>query len=87
MPNQSTVDLATMAPIAARTGGDLIYFEHFDVYNDGERLYYNVFRNMTRDTVTDVMFKMRVSTGLTNVEYLGSFDRVQSSDFAISAID
>lgn len=85
--DQVSVDLATMAPICARTGGDLIYFDNFDVYNDGERLYYHVFRNMTRDVVTDIMFKMRVSTGLTNVEYIGSFDRVQSSDMAISAID
>lgn len=76
-----------MAPLCGRTGGDVILFEGFDVYNDGERLYYHIFRNMTKDVATDVVFKMRVSTGLTNVEYIGSFERIQSSDFAIPAID
>lgn len=87
MAGQVSIDLATMVPVCGRTGGDLIYFEDFDVYNDGETLYYRVFRNMTRDVATDVMFKMRVSTGLTNTDYIGSFDRVQSSDMAISAVD
>lgn len=85
--SQTSVDLATMAPICGRTGGDLIYFENFDVYAHGEKLYYHVFRNMTREVATDVMCKMRVSTGLTNVEYIGSFDKIQSSDFAIPCID
>ena len=87
VPHHTSQDLATLATLPGRTGGDLIYFEDFDVYRHGEKLYYHMFRNMTRNTVTDVMFKMRVSTGLTNVAYIGSFQRAQTAELAIPAID
>ena len=68
-----SLDVATMAPITGITGGDLYVYADFDVVLHGEKLYYHLFRNLTRVTVSDVMVKMRVSTGITVSEYFGQF--------------
>ena len=67
------MDVATMSPITGITGGDLYLYADFDVVRHGEKLYYQVFRNLTRVSVSDVMIKLRVSTGLTVTEYFGQF--------------
>ena len=46
-----------------------------------------LFRILTRPTVTDVTMKMRTSTGLSVSEYIGTFMRVQKTDAALSSID
>jgi len=68
-----TLDTATMSPIAGITGGDLYLYNDFDVVMHGEKLYYNIFRNLTRVAATDVMVKLRVSSGLSVSEYFGQF--------------
>ena len=68
-----SLDVATMAPVAGITGGDIYLYTDFDVTKHGEKLYYHIFRNLTRVTATDVMVKIRVSTGLTVNEYFGQF--------------
>jgi len=60
-----------MAPITGITGGDLYLYPDFDAVKQGEKLYYQLFRNLTRITGTDAMIKIRVSTGLTVEEYFG----------------
>ena len=72
-----SLDVATMAPISGITGGDLHLYSDFDVVRDGEKLYYHIFRSMTRVVGTDCMIKLRVSTGLSVVEYFGSFGSYQ----------
>lgn len=68
---KQSMDVATMAPITGITGGDLYLYADFDVVRHGEKLYYHIFRNTTRVTASDVMVKMRISTGLTITEYFG----------------
>ena len=65
-----SLDVATMQPITGITGGDLYVYAGFNVVRDGEKLYYHIFRNLTRVTVTNVMIKLRVSVGLTVTEYV-----------------
>lgn len=60
-----------MAPITGITGGDLYLYPDFDCVKHGEKLYYQIFRNLTRVSASDVMIKLRVSTGLTVTEYFG----------------
>ena len=72
-----SLDVATIAPISSITGGDLYLYADFDVVKHGEKLYYNLFRNLTRVTGTDCMLKVRVSTGLTVSEYFSSFGSYQ----------
>ena len=87
MQLSSSNDIATIAPLAGNTGGDVILSPKFDVYKHGEKLYYQIFRNLTRIVGTEVAIRARVSTGLSVQEYIGSFMRSQSQDFFISSID
>ena len=70
-----SVDVATLAPVCGITGGDLYLHQDFDVTEHSEKLYYQVFRNMTRVIGTDITMKLRCSTGLSACEYVGSFMR------------
>ena len=74
-PKYPSVDVATMAPVCGLTGGDLYVHSDFDVTEHAEKLYYQIFRNMTRIIGTDVTMRIRCSTGLTACEYIGSFMR------------
>ena len=44
-----SIDLTTIAPIAAHTGGDIFYYNPFDVTKHGEKLHYEIFRVLTRN--------------------------------------
>ena len=59
----------------------------FDVTAHGEKLYYQIFRNMTRVVATDCMVKVRVSSGLTVSEYFGGFGSYQRAEFGVASID
>jgi protein transport protein SEC24 len=68
--NQS-VDLTTIAPVCGKSGGSIYFYQNFDVTRHGEKIYYDMFRSLTRVTATDVELKVRCSTGLTITEYIG----------------
>lgn len=68
---QKSIDLTTMAPICGMTGGSLYFYNNFDVTMHGEKIYYELFRSLTRPVVSDVQLKARVSTGFTVSEYIG----------------
>jgi len=82
-----SLDVVTMAPLTGITGGDLYVHPDFDVNLHGEKLYYQIFRNLTRVVATDVMVKVRVSTGLTLSEYFGPFFVYQQSEFGLASLD
>lgn len=82
-----SMDVATMAPVTGITGGDLRLYSDFDVTRHGEKLYYDIFRSLTRVSGTDCMMKVRVSTGLTVTEYFGQFGSYQQSEFGLASID
>ena len=86
-PKYPSIDVATLAPICGITGGDLYVYQDFDITTDADKLYYQIFRNMTKIVGIDCTFKMRTSTGITACEYIGSFMRHQSSDLTIASID
>jgi protein transport protein SEC24 len=64
-----------------------MYFSRFDAARHGEKLYYELFRSIQRNTGTDVKIKVRCSKGFTVTEYFGSFGLRESVDFELSAID
>jgi hypothetical protein len=71
----SSCNIATIAPAAGISGGDVILYSKFDVVTHGEKLYFQIFRNMTRVIGGEVAIKVRVSHGLTVTDYIGSFMR------------
>ena len=68
-----STDLATLSVVSQFTGGELYHFSRFDVTQHGEKLYYELFRNLTRPSGSEVMLKVRASKGLSISEYFGSF--------------
>lgn len=86
----SSSNISTLAPLAGITGGDVMLFSNFDVMTHGERLYFQIFRILTRTYGSEVAIKVRLSTGFSVSDYIGSFMRVsaaQSPDFNLSSID
>ena len=61
--------------------------EDFDIVEHADKLYYQVFRNMTKVVGIDCTMRMRCSTGITACEYMGSFMRHQSAELSIASID
>ena len=54
IPLGKSVDLASMAPLPNITGGDLHFFNNYDSAKHGEKLYYLLYRMLTRQTGSDV---------------------------------
>lgn len=80
--------MATIGLICGKTGGDLVYYNLFDAAKHGEKLYYSLFRILTRTTTYDISIKARSSVGVSVVEYLGSgFLSYKMADFKIAAVD
>mmetsp|Transcript_48785 Transcript_48785/g.66402 ORF Transcript_48785/g.66402 Transcript_48785/m.66402 type:complete len:83 (+) Transcript_48785:415-663(+) len=52
--HQYSIDLASFATIATRTGGSIYYYSMFNVIMQGEKLYYDLFRNLTRPIASAV---------------------------------
>lgn len=84
---KQSLDVATLAPLTGITGGDLNFFPDFDSVQHGEKLYYQIFRILTRVSASDVMIKLRVSTGLTVTEYFGQFGSYAQSEFGVASLD
>lgn len=69
------------------TGGELYYFPKFDILKDGEKLYYELFRNISRNSGSEVMIKTRCSKGMSVTEFFGGFGLRESVELQLSAID
>eukprot|EP00826_Nyctotherus_ovalis_P044933 TRINITY_DN48_c0_g1_i7.p2 TRINITY_DN48_c0_g1~~TRINITY_DN48_c0_g1_i7.p2 ORF type:complete len:228 (-),score=94.60 TRINITY_DN48_c0_g1_i7:20-703(-) len=67
---QNDVDLASIVPVATLTGGEVYYYSPFNSTEYGEKLHFDLFRNLTRQTVYDVSIRARCSLGLSVHKYL-----------------
>lgn len=82
-----SIDLTTIAPVAGMTGGNIYFYQNFDVMKHGEKIYYELFRSLTRPTVSEVELKARCSQGLTVTEYIGGQLSSQTSSMRYAALD
>jgi protein transport protein SEC24 len=82
-----SIDLTTIAPVAGITGGDVHFYQNFDVVKHGEKMYFQMFRALTRPVGTDVELKARCSTGLTVTEYIGGQMSSQTASMQYAALD
>ena len=58
-----------------------MYFSRYNAQKHSEKLYFELFHNLTKNTGSDVKIKVRCSTGFTVTEYFGSFGRREAIDF------
>jgi protein transport protein SEC24 len=85
--NLESHDLASLSKVVNLTGGDFLYFSKFDAASHGEKLYYELFRNISKAKAMDVQIKARCSKGLSIIEYFGGFGAFETTEFAISSFD
>lgn len=57
-------DLTTISPVVTLTGGQLYPFHNYNGLYDGERVHYELFRNLTRNYAYDCVMTLRTSLGI-----------------------
>lgn len=82
-----SIDLASISQAAKLTGGDVLYLYKFNPARNGEKLYFELFRNLTKPIGSDVKIRARCSEGFTVTHYFGGFGKKEAIDFEISSID
>jgi len=74
-PSGEYVDIATLRELSQFNGGNLRYYRRYNNAGDGSRLYADIQRELTRETGWEAVMRMRVSSGYTVRNYVGSFHR------------
>lgn len=87
LPEKQDIDLATLAPVCGRSGGELTFYQPWDITRHSEKLYYSLFKILTRPTVSEVAIKARCSTGLSITEYIGSHLSYKLADISVAQTD
>lgn len=57
------------------------------IKRDGERIHYNLFRNLTRTAGYDCVMTLRTSNGLVVQEYYSGAGKQECRDLSLSCID
>jgi protein transport protein SEC24 len=82
-----SLDLASMSAAAQLTGGEVYLFPRFQAHRNGEKLYYELFRNLSRVCGSEVQIRARCSKGFSVTEYFGGFGVRNAVEFRLSQID
>jgi len=82
------IDVASLSVLPRRTGGDICFYPSFDLSRDGEKLHYDIARTAAQSAVYSVVFKLRVSRGLSVDSVYATWepDVVDRSSFQISRL-
>lgn len=84
---QGDVDLASIVPTASLTGGEVCCYFPFNSPEHGDKLHFDLFRSLTRQTVYDVSLIARCSIGLSIDKYYGSFGEMLEGPVKLSVMD
>ncbi|CAG9333334.1 unnamed protein product [Blepharisma stoltei] len=85
--NEKSIDVPSLACLCTQTGGDLYYYSGYRSDIDGEKIYYQIFRILTRSQGYQGLLRVRCSNGLTVDYYTGKFKRKGPVEMEIAAID
>ncbi|KAF8609657.1 sec24-like protein [Ceratobasidium sp. AG-I] len=77
-------DIATIADLSSKTGGDLYFHPRFVAERDQHVVRSEVSRVLTRSMGYNCIMRVRCSTGLSVSTHLGAFYQVSPSDLAIA---
>lgn len=81
------MDLATIGEVSRLSGGQIYKFNYFSVENDGDRLLDELKRNFQRTTAFDALMRVRTSSGIRPVDFLGNFYMTNTTEMIFGAID
>ncbi|KAH7662696.1 vWA-like protein [Dioscorea alata] len=80
-------DIASLGSLAKYTGGQVYYYPSFQATIHGQKLRYELTRNLTRETAWEAVMRIRCGKGLRFTTYHGHF-MVRSTDFLeLPAVD
>ncbi|CAF0839748.1 unnamed protein product [Adineta steineri] len=80
-------DLATIGEVCRISGGEIYKFNYFSIENDGERLLDELKRNFQRTTAFDALMRVRTSTGIGPIDFLGNFYMTNATEMIFGTID
>ena len=83
----SYIDLASIAPLASNTAGQLFFYPGFHARKDAETLQNDLFHLLTRVQGYDAIMTVRVSTGLRVAEFFGNYFRRFPLELEIPHLD
>jgi protein transport protein SEC24 len=76
---QSFVDVATISPLSQLTGGQVCFYPQYHEERDGEKLYHEIVRALTREQAWESVIRVRCSSGVKFNSFCGNFF-VRSTD-------
>ena len=82
-----SVHIPSLAVLSTQTGGDLYYYPGFRNELDGERLYYQLARILTRPQCSQIAMRARCSNGLSVDFYVGKYKRKGPVEMEIACMD
>ena len=82
----TSIDLASIGSLCNLTGGEVYHYQNFNALF-GEKLYYDLFRNLTRNYGFDAAFTVRTSIGLRTGDYYGGFFTKSDKIIELPSID
>ena len=80
-------DLATTGVVPNSIGGNIYYYPQYNGVFDGEKLHYDIARNLTRTCGYDAVMNVRTSAGLSFADYLTPAGRRPNPILELSTID
>ena len=84
---QGHLDVASLAVLPSTTGGQLYYYPSFAPPLDAEQLTADLRWNVSRPQGLEAVLRLRCSTGLSVVDYAGSFAKRTATDVDLPAVD
>lgn len=80
-------DIASVGTLSAVTGGETFFHPKFQPVRDRDSLYDEIKRVATRETVYNVMIRIRCSNGLRVANHLGNFYQRNPTDLELGTLD
>ncbi|XP_065862540.1 protein transport protein SEC24 A-like [Euphorbia lathyris] len=80
-------DIASLGTLAKYTGGQVYYYPSFQSINHGEKLRYELARDLTRETAWEAVMRIRCGKGIRFTSYHGNFMLRSTDLLALPAVD
>lgn len=81
------IDVATVAEVSRLTGGSIHKYTYFQADLDGERLIEDLKNSVSKVVAFDAVMRVRTSTGIRPVDFLGNFFMSNTTDVELAAVD
>lgn len=80
------MELATIAPLSRLTGGNIYFYPSFDISVESDKVYYDLYRNLTVTRGFDVACRLRTSQGIQILNYHTPKGKVHTLDFRLPSL-